>query len=234
MKRMDSHIPPRPYLDHDSSSVKDTSEPNGPFSLNGQPGSIDVPRAYRETYQGTATNSYNLSHLTALPFGVTCMYCLRCIQSRMPGAVVAIAIGMAIGSPAASILAGDWPQILGPARNGRAENETLAESWPTAGPKTIWRRDVGSGYAGVAVVGDACILFHRLGDQAIVERLDATSGKPQWKKSFPTRYDSTIAPDNGPRCTPLVDHDRVYLFGADGDLRNVISQWSGVVEPRSI
>jgi outer membrane protein assembly factor BamB len=117
-----------------------------------------------------------------------------------------------------SALAGDWPQILGPQRNGQSQNETLAETWPDTGPPKIWQRDVGSGYAGVAVVGDACILFHRQADQSVVERLDAATGEPRWKKTFPTRYVSTIAPDNGPRCTPLIYQDCVYLFGADGDL----------------
>src|SRR5262245_33944153 len=32
---------------------------------------------------------------------------------------------------------GDWPQILGPHRNGRAEGEQLAESWPRGGPKVL-------------------------------------------------------------------------------------------------
>jgi outer membrane protein assembly factor BamB len=131
---------------------------------------------------------------------------------------VTIAISVILVALANSSRAGDWPQILGPQRNGQSQNEKLADSWPSGGPRTLWRHDVGSGYAGVAVVGDACILFHRLGDQAIAERLDVTTGNPRWKKSFPTHYASTIAPDNGPRCTPLVHKDRVYLFGADGDL----------------
>lgn len=114
--------------------------------------------------------------------------------------------------------AGDWPQILGPQRNGRAENERLAESWPAAGPKTVWRYEVGSGFAGAAVTEDACIVFHRRGNEAICERLDAATGEPKWKQAFPTRYVSTIAPDDGPRCVPLIHGDSVYLFGADGDL----------------
>jgi outer membrane protein assembly factor BamB len=114
--------------------------------------------------------------------------------------------------------AGDWPQILGPHRDGKAETETLAASWPAAGPKLLWQRDVGRGYAGVAVVGNACILFHREGDNAIVERLDADTGKSRWKKGFPTHYESGIAPDDGPRCTPIVHDEHVYVFGADGDL----------------
>jgi outer membrane protein assembly factor BamB len=114
--------------------------------------------------------------------------------------------------------AGDWPQIHGPQRNAKAEQETLAATWPAAGPKVIWRRDVGSGFAGAAVVGDAFILFHRVGDEAIAERMNASSGKPVWMKKFPTHYVSSIAADNGPRCTPLVFQNCVYLFGADGDM----------------
>ena len=115
-------------------------------------------------------------------------------------------------------LAGDWPQIHGPERNGKAERETLLETWLAGGPKLLWRREVGSGFAGVAVVGEACILFHRVGDEAVAERLHAATGKPIWKQSFPTHYVSSIASDSGPRCTPLVFQNRVYLFGADGDL----------------
>jgi len=105
-----------------------------------------------------------------------------------------------------------------PTERPTRQNETLAETWPDTGPQKIWQRDVGSGYAGVAVVGDACVLFHRQGDQSVVERLDAATGHPRWKKTFPTRYVSTIAPDNGPRCTPVIYQGSVYLFGADGDL----------------
>jgi hypothetical protein len=146
------------------------------------------------------------------------MRCLRFSQKWLPNSQVAIAICLTLMVMTGSALAGDWPQILGPQRNGQAQNETLAETWPDTGPRTIWQRDVGSGYAGVAVVGDACILFHRQGDQSVVERLAAATGQPRWKKTFPTRYVSTIAPDNGPRCTPLIYQDCVYLFGADGDL----------------
>jgi len=139
-------------------------------------------------------------------------------QSALPSTQAVVTFGLTLVLMASSVLAGDWPQILGPQRNGHAQNETLAETWPDTGPQKIWQRDVGSGYAGVAVVGDACVLFHRQGDQSVVERLDAATGHPRWKKTFPTRYVSTIAPDNGPRCTPVIYQGSVYLFGADGDL----------------
>jgi outer membrane protein assembly factor BamB len=130
---------------------------------------------------------------------------------------VCIAFGLAV-IICRQASAGDWPQIHGPQRNAKADQEKLAETWPASGPKVLWRRDVGSGFAGMAVVGDACVLFHRVGDEAIAERLIASSGKPVWMKKFPTHYVSSIASDNGPRCTPLVFQNRVYLFGADGDM----------------
>ena len=136
-------------------------------------------------------------------------------SNRLLSACIAFSLALINGTRAS---AGDWPQIHGPQRNAKADQEKLAETWPTGGPKMIWRRDVGSGFAGVAVVGDACILFHRVGDEAIAQRLNVSTGQPVWTKKFPTHYLSSIASENGPRCTPLVYQNRVYLFGADGDM----------------
>ena len=61
---------------------------------------------------------------------------------------------------------------MGRSATARQSRRRLLETWPAGGPKVLWRRDVGSGFAGVAVVGDACILFHRVGDEAIAQRLN--------------------------------------------------------------
>ncbi len=130
-------------------------------------------------------------------------------------ALTAIVIGTALTRPS---VAGDWPQILGPTRNGLAADETLAATWPTAGPKLLWKRDVGSGFSGIAVWQDWAVLFHRLDDNLVAEGLEAATGKPRWKVSFPTSYTSTISPDNGPRCVPLIAEGRVFLLGPAGEL----------------
>ena len=55
---------------------------------------------------------------------------------------------LSIGYPAVASVdtkAGDWPQILGPHRNGVADAEQIADAWPTGGPKTLWQREVGPG-----------------------------------------------------------------------------------------
>ena len=81
--------------------------------------------------------------------------------------------------------AGDWPQILGPDRNGQAAAEQLLDQWPASGPTAIWRYRLGSGYAGAAVTGQRVIVFHRVGANERIECLDAVSGKSQWKADFP-------------------------------------------------
>lgn len=122
------------------------------------------------------------------------------------------------GLCAAQADAGDWPQILGPHRDGRAEGESLADSWPASGPKILWERPVGRGYAGVAVVGEQGVVFHRVENEEVVEAFDAKTGKSGWKFAIPTSYVSGISPDDGPRCVPIIHGDRVIAFGVQGNL----------------
>ena len=117
--------------------------------------------------------------------------------------------------------AGDWPQILGPHRNGEADRETLADSWPATGPTTRWTVPLGEGFAGPAVVGNRVIVFHRADNNERIESLDTQTGKPVWQANFSADYRGGINPDRGPRCVPLVQDGRVFVFGAAGDLHCV-------------
>lgn len=133
----------------------------------------------------------------------------------------ALGCALLLAWSAALARAGEWPQILGPHRSGIAEDEHLVHSLPAAGPPVLWERSVGAGYAGPAVSRGRLILFHREGDEVRAVALDAATGKEQWRVGFPTNYASGIAPDDGPRCVPLIHGESVYLFGADGDLHCV-------------
>src|SRR6266481_1474029 len=128
------------------------------------------------------------------------------------------AVAFFIVFSASPLRAGDWPQILGPHRNGHADGEQLVEKWPSGGPKVLWRYPLGSGYAGAAVVGRRAIVFHRIGSSERVECLAADTGKSQWKMDFPATYRGSVDPDIGPRCVPLIDGGKVFVFGAAGDL----------------
>lgn len=125
------------------------------------------------------------------------------------------AVGMMV--PGAS--AGDWPQILGPNRNGVAADERISTSWPDSGPKVLWQRNVGSGFSGVSVSREVAVLFHRIDDAEIVEAMHGLTGRRIWKSSFPAAYVPSYTSDDGPRAPPVIDRGRVYVYGAMGNLR---------------
>ena len=115
----------------------------------------------------------------------------------------------------------DWPQILGPERNGVYSGPALASSWPPGGPRKIWEKPVGQGFAGPVVVGASVILFHRVANQEIVEALDARTGETRWRYAYATAYRDDFGFDEGPRAIPVVANGRVYTFGAEGQLHVV-------------
>ena len=113
--------------------------------------------------------------------------------------------------------AGDWPQILGPHRDGVASDEMLADRWPYSGPKLLWESKIGSGYAGPAVADRRVIIFHRIGNNERIESLDADTGEELWNVDWEATYGGGVNADKGPRCVPLIHKSStVIAFGAAG------------------
>jgi len=137
--------------------------------------------------------------------------CLRVLAVLCSGFVV---FGM-------SVSAHDWPQFLGPERNGVYSGPPLASSWPAGGPRKVWRKPVGEGFAGPVVAGDRLVLFHRVGNEEVVEALDARTGNPRWRYAYPTSYRDDFGFDEGPRAVPVIAQGRVYTFGAEGQLHAI-------------
>src|SRR5437899_2350350 len=80
------------------------------------------------------------------------------------------------------LLAGaDWPQFLGPTRNGISTETGLLQTWSQKGPPLLWEREAGEGFSGPVVAGERLILFHRLDGDEVVECLDPATGKLRWK-----------------------------------------------------
>lgn len=132
--------------------------------------------------------------------------------------VVASIVALGLGVSAAGV---DWPQYLGPDRNGSYTGPPLVTTWGAEGPRVVWRRQVGQGFAGPAVAGDRLLLFHRVGREEVLEALDATTGKPLWRYAYPTTYRDDFGFDEGPRAVPVVADGLVYTFGAQGQLHAV-------------
>jgi outer membrane protein assembly factor BamB len=118
------------------------------------------------------------------------------------------------------VAAFDWPQFLGPDRNGTYAGP-LTDTWGPSGPKVVWRKQVGQGFAGPAVVGTRVLLFHRVGNEEVLESLDARTGNSTWRYAYPTAYRDDFGFDEGPRAVPVVADGIVYTFGAQGQLHAV-------------
>lgn len=110
----------------------------------------------------------------------------------------------------------DWPQFLGPRRDGTSQTTGLAKSWPAQGPPVVWRKDVGAGFAGPVVAGKRLVLFHRQADEEVVEALSAETAQREWRFAYPTEFADDFGKGNGPRSTPAIAGKRVVTLGADG------------------
>jgi outer membrane protein assembly factor BamB len=116
-------------------------------------------------------------------------------------------------------LAGDWPQHLGPQRNGTTEAMPLGDDWRTTPPKQLWSVDVGAGFSGPVVAGSRLILAHRIEDEELVDAYDATTGERLWRSAAPADYQDRFGFNDGPRATPTIVGDAVYTLGAAGLIR---------------
>jgi len=112
----------------------------------------------------------------------------------------------------------DWPRFLGPSGNNISAETDLLDRWPTNGPPLLWEKRIGSGYSAPSVRGDLLVLHHRVGDEEIVEAMGAATGKPRWQHKDRSNFRDPFGYNNGPRCTPLLDFNRCFTFGAEGKL----------------
>ncbi|MCB1098094.1 MAG: PQQ-like beta-propeller repeat protein [Verrucomicrobiae bacterium] len=127
----------------------------------------------------------------------------------------------------------DWPQMLGPHRDGKAtvDGVALLDSFSEDGPKVAWKHKVGEGFAGPVVANGKVFIFHRDGNKATLDSLDALLGKVSWTFTYTTDYRDSFGFDGGPRSAPTVDGGQVFLYGAEGQLHCVDEttgkgQWS--------
>ena len=77
-----------------------------------------------------------------------------------------LAFGLLADGIADVCKAGDWPQILGPHRNGKSDEHGLPTSWPAAGPPIVWQAATDTGYAAPAIADGRLFHFGRFGDAA--------------------------------------------------------------------
>jgi outer membrane protein assembly factor BamB len=144
-----------------------------------------------------------------------------------------VCLTLALASAAPSARADDWPQWLGPRRDGVWREDGILDRFPPGGPKVLWRTPIGSGYAGPAVSGGRVYVTDRVLTRGVknpadgfargalagserVHCLDEATGNILWTHEYDCQY--RIAYPAGPRTTPVVADGKVYTLGAMGDL----------------
>ena len=134
---------------------------------------------------------------------------------------------------AATLHASDWPQWLGPNRDSVWLESGIVETFPQDGPKVLWRKKIGGGYTGPAVVdGRVFVMDRQVAENAdlpgnafargvipgteAVHCLDAKTGEQVWEHRYDCTY--TMSYSTGPRCTPVVNGGKLWTVGAEGNL----------------
>jgi outer membrane protein assembly factor BamB len=123
-----------------------------------------------------------------------------------------------------SLRAEDWPQWRGRGRDAVWNEAGLLDRFPDAGLHVTWRVPIHAGYSGPAVAGGRVFVTdcRRTSGSRVVERvlaIDEQTGRILWSREWETNYsglEMTFA--LGPRATPTVDGDRVYVLGAMGNM----------------
>jgi outer membrane protein assembly factor BamB len=110
----------------------------------------------------------------------------------------------------------DWPIFLGPNQDSRSIETGILTKWGETGPKLVWHKRLGTSYGAPTIAAGRLMQFDRFGDQSRLYCLNSQTGQELWKYEFPTKYEDLYGYNNGPRCSPVIDGDRVYAYGVDG------------------
>ncbi len=114
-------------------------------------------------------------------------------------------------------LSADWSQWRGPDRTGVSPETGLLTQWPANGPAPLWTADgAGVGYGSMSIAGDRLFVQGLRGRQSVVTALAIADGKHLWSKNLGAGGENDRG--SGPRSTPTVDGDRLYILTENGDL----------------
>ena len=111
-----------------------------------------------------------------------------------------------------------WPTFLGPNQDGKSSQKDILKDWSDGKLKLLWQYETGKGYCIGSVADGKFYHFGLYEDQTRLTCLDCTSGVADWTFKYKSKYDDLYGFDAGPRATPIVDGNHVYIYGVEGQL----------------
>lgn len=158
------------------------------------------------------------------------------MNSRLPmfsatsAALLSTAIFSAIASTPA--LSESWPQWRGPNRDGRSSETGLLQTWPEEGPPLVWTASgLGGGFSSLSVADGRIYTLGDLDDGQYALALSETDGSILWKTPIGPSWESEYL---GPRSTPTVDGDNLYIMNTEGEVISLIADTGEEVWRRSL
>jgi outer membrane protein assembly factor BamB len=112
----------------------------------------------------------------------------------------------------------DWPWFLGPTRDSVSAEKGIIAPWPEKGLRIVWQKQLGQSYPMPTISRGRLFLFDRHGNTARLHCWKSETGEPLWTFDYPTHYRDKYGYNGGPRCCPVVDDDRVFVYGPSGML----------------
>jgi outer membrane protein assembly factor BamB len=159
-------------------------------------------------------------------------------RNNVQRATLALACLAIFAGSQVEAFAADWPQFLGPDRNGISSETGLIEQWPADGPREVWRVKGGVGMSAVSVAAGLALTLAQDADSQFVVALDAKTGDSKWSTAIAPSYRNQMG--NGPRGTPAISGDVVFAYSGEGVLaalemgqgkilwsRNLVKEYDG-------
>lgn len=111
----------------------------------------------------------------------------------------------------------DFPQFLGKHRSGVLDQVRLDTNWKTKAPDVLWKQPIGAGWSGFAVQGEVAVTMEQREEEQWVSAYDLRTGALYWHVAFPGSHYNPLG-GAGPRATPAIDGDYVFIQTATGQV----------------
>ena len=89
-------------------------------------------------------------------------------------------------------ITGDWPRFNGPNDNAKSTETKITSKWPESGPRLLWEKEKGEGYASPAIKDNLLMMFHRKNGHETVDCMMQRPGRrfgssvTQWNTEIDT------------------------------------------------
>jgi outer membrane protein assembly factor BamB len=126
-----------------------------------------------------------------------------------------------------------WTDFRGPHRDGRYDEMPIVAKWPPGGPRRLWRKPVGSGYASFVIANGKAFTIEQRRNQEVVASYDMASGREIWSHAWDAFFQESMGGD-GPRSTPTWNGGRLYALGAAGELECLDAETGSLLWSKNI